>query len=177
MGRAGGRSGDEHKDPMQVHVSKADLTDPRDAGGIVAVVNSYALDAVGGGKPLPPDVRERLVPALRNHPTTLVLLAYAGEEPVGVAVCFFGLSTFTARPLLNIHDLAVMPSYRGTGVGRALLQAVEQHARLAGCCKLTLEVRDDNTRARSLYRSFGFGDFVVGDDQTPTRFLAKPLSD
>ena len=82
-----------------------------------------------------------------------------------------------ARPLLNIHDLAVLPSYRGRGVGHALLQAAEEHARREGCCKLTLEVRDDNARARALYRSFGFEDFAVGDDSTPTRFLGKPLSD
>ena len=162
---------------MRVDVRRADLTDPHDAVGIVTVIDSYAVEPIGGGRPLPPDVRERLVPALRNHPTTLVLLAYADEQPVGVAVCFFGLSTFKARPLLNIHDLAVLPSYRGGGVGRALLRAVEEHARREGCCKLTLEVRDDNARARALYRSFGFEDFAVGDDSTPTRFLGKPLSD
>jgi hypothetical protein len=43
------------------------------------------------------------------------------------------------------------------------------------CCKLTLEAQDDNTRARNLYKSFGFEDFVVGDS-APTRFLAKKLS-
>ena len=123
---------------------------------------------------MPLDVRERLVPALRDHPTALVLLAYADEEPAGIAVCFFGLSTFKARPLLNIHDLAVVPQYRGMGVGRALLQAAEDHARGKGCCKLTLEVQDDNARARALYRSFGFEDFVVGNSAA-TRFLAKPL--
>lgn len=44
---------------------------------------------------------------------TLVLLAFVEDEPVGVAVCFFELSTFKTRPLLNIHDLAVLPQYRG----------------------------------------------------------------
>jgi hypothetical protein len=41
-------------------------------------------------------------------------------------------------------------------------------------CKLTLEVQDDNTRARILYRRFGFEDFVVGGSAA-TRFLAKKL--
>jgi ribosomal protein S18 acetylase RimI-like enzyme len=159
---------------MDLHIRKADLADSRDAAATVAVVDSYAVDPVGGGQALPPDVRERLIPALRSHPTTLVLLAFADEEPAGVAVCFFGLSTFKARPLLNIHDLAVVPKYRGMGVGRALLQAAEEHARRAGCCKMTLEVQDDNTRARALYRRCGFEDFVIGNS-APTRFLAKPL--
>jgi ribosomal protein S18 acetylase RimI-like enzyme len=161
---------------MDLQIRKADLADSRDAAAIVTLVDSYAVDPVGGGRPLPADVRERLISALRSHPTTLVLLAFAGDEPAGVAVCFFGLSTFKARPLLNIHDLAVVPKHRGMGVGRALLQAAEQHARRAGCCKLTLEVQDDNNRARALYQSFGFEDFVVGVSK-PTRFLAKPLED
>jgi ribosomal protein S18 acetylase RimI-like enzyme len=159
---------------VDIQIRKADFADTRDAAGIVTVLNSYAVDPVGGGQPLPTDVRERVVPALRDHPATLVLLAFADEEPAGIAVCFFGLSTFKARPLLNIHDLAVVPKYRGKGVGRALLHAAEEHARGEGCCKMTLEVQDDNGRARALYQSFGFEDFVVGSSK-PTRFLAKPL--
>jgi ribosomal protein S18 acetylase RimI-like enzyme len=118
-------------------------------------------------------VRERLVHALREHPTALVLLAFVGLTPVGIAVGFFGLSTFQARPLLNIHDLAVIPAYRGKGAGRALLREVENRALRRGCCKLTLEVQDANARARGLYASFGFDDFVVAG--SPTRFLSKAL--
>jgi ribosomal protein S18 acetylase RimI-like enzyme len=101
------------------------------------------------------------------------LLAFVGDEPVGAAVCFFGLSTFRARPLVNIHDLAVLPKHQGKGVGPALLAAVEDHARRRGCCKITLEVQDDNVRARNVYRRFGFEDYDLG----PTRFLVKPLDE
>jgi ribosomal protein S18 acetylase RimI-like enzyme len=110
---------------------------------------------------------------LRAHPTALVLLAFVGAEPVGIAVGFFGLSTFAARPLLNIHDLAVVPAHRGKGVGRALLREAETRARERGCCKLTLEVQDTNVRARGLYASFGFEDFMIAG--SATRFLSKPL--
>ena len=157
-----------------MRILEADFTNPAHCAGIVEVLNSYAADPVGGGTPLASEVRERLVPALRDHPTALVLLALVDDRPAGVAVCFFGLSTFQARPLLNIHDLAVMPENRGMGIGRALLAAVEDRAVKHGCCKLTLEVQDDNTRARALYESFGFSDFVVGES-APTRFLTKPL--
>jgi GNAT superfamily N-acetyltransferase len=153
-----------------------DFADERDADAIVTLLDSYAGDPVGGGQPLTRDVRERLVPLLRDHPTALVLLAFSIDGPVGIAVCFFGLSTFRASPLLNIHDLAVLPRYRGQGVGRALLRAAEEQARLKGCCKLTLEVQDDNRRARTLYESFGFADVVYGSSAV-TRFLAKPLDD
>jgi ribosomal protein S18 acetylase RimI-like enzyme len=103
----------------------------------------------------------------------LVLLAFVDDAPVGIAVCFFSLSTFRARALLNIHDLAVLPEHRGRGVGLALLTAVEERARSKDCCKLTLEVQEDNPRARALYDRFGFEDVVVR--ALPTRFLAKPL--
>jgi len=160
---------------MTLHVRDADLDDERDARSIIALLDSYASAPVGGGQPLASDVRERLIPMLREHPTSLVLLAFVDDEPVGIAVCFFGLSSFRARPLLNIHDLAVLPQHHGKGVGQALLKAVEDRARRKGCCKLTLEVLDDNARARNLYRRFGFGDVVV--DQSPTRFLAKQLDE
>lgn len=138
------------------------------------MLDAYASEPVGGGRPLPPDVRERVVAMLRDHPTSLVLLAFVAGEPVGVATCFFGLSTFYAQPLLNIHDLAVLPAYRGRGIGRALLGAAEERARRAGCCRLTLEVLENNERARGLYRSFGFADSMPG--YPPTHFLVKPLS-
>ncbi len=164
---------------MELEILKVDFADTLHCAGVVEVLNSYASDPLGGGEPLSPAVQERLIPALRNHPTVLVLLAFDERRAVGVAVCFFGFSTFQALPLLNIHDLAVVPGYRGQGIGRALLEAVEAHALDRGCCKLTLEVQDDNQRARRVYDRFGFGDFVLRDfvlgDSATTRFLSKPL--
>lgn len=160
----------------RIEVRRAEYDDPVHRAGIVDIVDSYAGDPVGGGKPLAERARADLVAALRDHPASRVFLAFADGAPVGVAICFEGLSTFRAEPLLNIHDLAVLPDWRGGGIGRALLTAVEEWARAAGCCKLTLEVQDDNARARGLYESFGFADFVVGGP-APTRFLTKPLDD
>jgi ribosomal protein S18 acetylase RimI-like enzyme len=157
-----------------VAIVEADFADPAHRDAIVAVLDSYASDPRGGGEPLASDVKARLVPGLESHPTVLVLLAFDGSGPVGIATCFFGFSTFQARPLLNVHDLAVVPAARGRGVGRALLAAAEDRALARGCCKLTLEVQDDNRPARGLYASFGFVDFVVAG--SATRFLAKPLA-
>jgi ribosomal protein S18 acetylase RimI-like enzyme len=159
---------------MGVEIVDTDFEDAAHRAGIIEVLDSYAADPVGGGEPLTADVRERLVPALRDHPTALVLLAFEQKRPVGIAVCFQGFSTFRARALLNIHDLAVLPEWRGRGIGRSLLAAAEDRARRCGCCKLTLEVQDDNARALGLYRSFGFSDLVMGDSG-PTRFLSKTL--
>ena len=159
---------------MTPTIREADLADPGDARGFLEVLDSYASDAMGTRQPLATETRERIVPGLREHPTTLVLLAVLDGRIVGIAVCFFGFSTFRARPLLNVHDLAVLPEHRGRGIGRLLLDEVEKRARQRGCCKLTLEVRTDNGRALGLYERVGFE--PSGGDSTHMLFLAKPLA-
>jgi ribosomal protein S18 acetylase RimI-like enzyme len=160
---------------LTVEVREARLADATDAAAFLAILESYATDEMGGGTPLDPFVRARLVPALREQSNALVLLAFSEGSAVGVATCFFGFSTFAARSLLNVHDLAVLPASRGRGVGRALLSAAEAHARARDCAKLTLEVREDNARARALYRERGFRDFELAGVPIRTLFLAKPL--
>lgn len=155
-------------------VQRADLADPAQARAVVMLLDAYARDPWGGGEPLPPPVRERLIDGLRAHPTSRVWLAFDGADPVGVCTAFIGFSTFKAQPLLNLHDVAVLATHRGRGIGRALLQAAETEARSLGCCRLTLEVLEDNTPARSLYERFGFRDVTYGESG-PTRFLGKPL--
>jgi len=130
---------------------------------------------MGGGAPLDPEVRRRLVPALQEQANALVLLAFEEGVVAGIATCFFGFSTFAARPLLNVHDLAVLPASRGRGIGRALLVAAEERAHARNCAKLTLEVREDNARARGLYHELGFRDLELAGATYRTLFLAKPL--
>jgi GNAT superfamily N-acetyltransferase len=158
-----------------IEIVAADLALPEHQRAVADMTDAYARDAFGNGGPLDAEVRERLVPALRDHPTTVILLAYAGVRPVGIATCFRGFSTFAARPLLNLHDLSVIPEYRGQGIGRLLLAAVEAKARALGCAKVTLEVLEGNVSARRLYEAFGLAspDYENGAGQS--LFLAKPL--
>jgi ribosomal protein S18 acetylase RimI-like enzyme len=156
-------------------VYEADLGDPAQARVILELLDAYAADPMGGGCPLPEDTRERLLPGLKRVPGALVLLARVGERPVGVAVCFTGFSTFRARPLFNIHDLAVLPNYRRRGVGARLLQAVKDEAARRGYCKVTLEVREDNRTARRLYERAGFTAGTSGGTPIQYLFLEKRL--
>ncbi len=160
---------------MTVSVVLADLSDAAQSADVVAMTASYALDVMGNGGPLDADVLTRLVPALRAHPTTLVFLAYDDGVAVGIATCFVGMSTFQARSLINIHDLAVLPDRRGQGIGAALLTAVEHEARARGCCKLTLEVQERNTRARRAYDAAGFAQAVCSDATGGSLVYQKPL--
>ena len=140
----------------EVEIVEADLGRTDHQQAVLDLTDAYARDPMGSDAPLPADIRERLIDALRAHPTTVILLAYVDGEPAGIATCFIGFSTFSARPLLNIHDLAVVPQHRGRHVGVELLAAVERKARDLGCTKLTLEVGDANAKAKALYQKVGF---------------------
>lgn len=151
-------------------VFQADLDDPRHAAGVVACIEAYAADPMGGEYTLSQDVLERMVPGLRETPGARVWLAEEDGAFIGVVVVFGGYSTFAAKPRWNIHDVAVMPDARGQGVGRAMIEAVLAAATDAGCTAVTLEVRHDNAPARHLYASLGFGDAFA-----PMAFWERPL--
>jgi ribosomal protein S18 acetylase RimI-like enzyme len=158
-------------------IVEAQLERPDHEKAVVAMTAAFALEVMGSDGPLPPDVLDQLVPALKAHPTTMVLLAFVQGTAIGIATCFIGFSTFAARPLVNVHDFAVLPAYRGKGIGRALLGAVEREARKRGCVKVTLEVQENNQRARRVYEAAGFGKAVYGEAVGGTLFYSKSLQD
>jgi GNAT superfamily N-acetyltransferase len=87
-----------------------------------------------------------------------LLLARAGEEPVGVAA-LKPVDGATAE----IKRMYVRPQARGRGVGRALLQRLVEDARSEGYRTARLESLRFMTEAHALYRSFGFVDIAVFD--------------
>jgi ribosomal protein S18 acetylase RimI-like enzyme len=153
---------------VELEILEANLTDPTDAAAVIELIDAYAADPMGRGEPLSDAVRKRLATDLTGIPG--VLLTRLEGQAVGVAVCFPGYSTFEARPLLNVHDIAVLPEMRRRGVGRALLSVVERKARERACCRITLEVREDKPSAQGLYRSMGYGLGIV-----PMAFWGKSL--
>ena len=56
----------------------------------------------------------------------------------------------------QIINVATHPDARRRGVGRALMIAIEQSAKERGIVFLSLEVRESNAAARSLYSSLGW---------------------
>ncbi|MCC5024066.1 MAG: GNAT family N-acetyltransferase [Candidatus Synoicihabitans palmerolidicus] len=156
-----------------LRVGLADLEDPAHQIDVLAMVDAYSRDPMGDAAPLSEESQGRLIPGLRAFPTTRVFLAYDGEQAVGVAVCFLGFSSFAAKPLINLHDVSVLASHRGKGVGRALLEAVADHGRATGCCKLTLEVLDQNHRAMRTYLAAGFKRYALQSGVGEAIFLTK----
>ena len=158
-----------------IDILEADLDRPDHQNAVVDLIHAYALDPMGNGRPLSPETRRALIPGLRRLPTTTIFLAYQEDRAIGIAVCFRGFSTFAARPLINIHDLAVLPEHRGHGVGRRLLEAVERKAQELDCCKITLEVAENNHKARQIYQAAGFAQTVYAPEAGGALFMSKPL--
>jgi ribosomal protein S18 acetylase RimI-like enzyme len=156
-------------------IEPADYANRRDAADLLALLDTYARDPMGGGAPLSREARERIVPGLGASPGAFSLLARLDGAAVGLANCFTGYSTFAAAPVINIHDLAVAPGHRGRGIGRALLLAVEDEARLRGAVKVTLEVLSGNERAKALYVALGYGDYQLDPAAGHALFWQKKL--
>ncbi|MEX1260614.1 MAG: GNAT family N-acetyltransferase [Balneolaceae bacterium] len=140
---------------QKLEIIKADLENNTHSNAILELTNSYAKDPMGLDRPLKEEVINKLIPELKKFPCSFHFIAFMDGEPAGIANCVFSFSTFYASKVINIHDLTVNPAYRSKGIGEALIGAVEKEALAQDCCKVTLEVREDN-RARNLYERSGF---------------------
>lgn len=159
-----------------LRVRRALLNDTDDAAAYREMLNAYAMDPLGQNAPLGTATLDKVVADLNSHPCCYPFLAFDGNQAIGFATCFLGYSTFKAAPLMNIHDIAVMPGHRRKGVGQALVQAIADQAEKAGCCRLTLEVRDDNEPAMALYQRAGFDVCRRGGQPVPYHFMERPIS-
>jgi GNAT superfamily N-acetyltransferase len=83
------------------------------------------------------------------------LIAELDGSPAGFAFYFFDYSTWLGAPGLYLEDLFVDPAFRGSGLGRALLERLAQIALERGCARMKWEVLDWNTPAIDFYRAMG----------------------
>jgi [ribosomal protein S18]-alanine N-acetyltransferase len=95
-----------------------------------------------------PSHRCYLVAEVTGHDQQSGLIGYAGM-------------LFTGGPDADVLTLAVHPDHWGHGVGTALLTALIDEAVKRSCDRVFLEVREDNPRARDLYRRHGFAEIGV----------------
>lgn len=84
-------------------------------------------------------------------PRTLVACT-DGDEVVGIAIWFRTYSTFQGRPGIWLEDLFVRPEHRGSGHGRALLQALFDRADGG---RVEWAVLDWNQPSIAFYESLG----------------------
>lgn len=89
------------------------------------------------------------------HPLARAILADTGSAPVGIAIWYYVISTFAARPVLFLEDIFVEPSQRGQGVGFALLRRLAGIARDENCLSMEWNVLTWNKPAIDFYERIG----------------------
>ncbi|TVP94471.1 MAG: GNAT family N-acetyltransferase [Planctomycetaceae bacterium] len=159
-----------------IEILPADFGRPNHADALIQLLDAYAREPMGGGQGLAEGVKVRLPTALAERSGTVVLLAWEEREPIGLLIAFEGFSTFACRPLFNIHDLFVSAAHRGRGVARQLFARLEEFATDRGCCKLTLEVLDENREAQATYRRLGFRPYELSPEAGRAVLWQKSLS-
>jgi RimJ/RimL family protein N-acetyltransferase len=87
----------------------------------------------------------------RKHPQVVAL---AGRRVVGW--CDILPSPRHTKAHGGVLGIGVVKGFRGRGIGPALVGAALERARAYGLTRVELTVREDNERARALYRRFGF---------------------
>ena len=148
------------------------MSDVRVAGAEDATVVADLLIAFRDwiGYATPPDETVRsTVAKLIEDPNTLYLLA--GD--VGLAQLRFRLSAWTGVEDCWLEDVFVSDDARGTGLGRALVEAAIERARARGCRRIELDVQEDNEHAIRLYEKCGFSVRPKGSGHT--LFLSAKL--
>lgn len=162
-------------DNASLKIAIADYHYAAHRAGIITLMSAYALDPLGGGEALPHEVLMNLCDALAGEAGAITLLAFDGENAVGLLTALRGFSTFKCRPLLNIHDVMVLPQYRGQGLSDRMIAELEEFARCHDYCKLTLEVLANNLSAQRVYKRCGFAPYELDPEQGAATFWQKQL--
>ncbi|RKT85479.1 L-amino acid N-acyltransferase YncA [Saccharopolyspora antimicrobica] len=105
-------------------------------------------------------------PALFGH------VAEVDGAVVGLALWFLNFSTWEGVHGIYLEDLFVQPQQRGSGLGKALLQALAKECVDRGYARLEWQVLDWNKPAIDFYKAAGA---IPMDEWTVFRLTGDPL--
>jgi GNAT superfamily N-acetyltransferase len=142
--------------PPMANVSGRRLTvaDRTDATAILSLAQAFHRE---DGHPLNDQGERALVQLLTDQSYGLVFKIEGSSGLIGYAVLCFGYSVELGGRDVFLDDFYIIPSERGQGLGRSVMDALIRFAREVGCSALHLEVVAGN-RAESFYRRLGFRD-------------------
>jgi len=114
------------------------------------------------GEPAPPVavLADRLRQLIEGGDTAVLVV---GDIPLGVAVLRFRAGIWSSGVECYLAELYVVPSHRRQGLGRVLMEAAIDEARMRGADTMEIGVDEPDTAARCLYELFGFTNRVGGD--------------
>jgi ribosomal protein S18 acetylase RimI-like enzyme len=100
--------------------------------------------------------RRYLTERFQRRESVILVAENATGDIVGFTQLYPAFCSVLADRTYVLYDLFVTPSARGTGAGRALMEAAEAHARKTGAARLQLETAKTNRIGQSLYESCGW---------------------
>ena len=132
-------------------------TRPAEARDLDAV--AVLFDAYRQFYEMPADLplaRRYLDERFRRGESVILVAEDATGELVGFTQLYPAFCSVLADRTFVLYDLFVTPVARGTGAGRALMEAAEAHARAAGAARLELQTAKTNKIGQSLYETCGW---------------------
>jgi diamine N-acetyltransferase len=105
---------------------------------------------------VPEEIESGLQTLLSDGSLGQAWLVFNGTRPVGYIIFTYGFDIEFGGRLATVTDLYLEPGHRRRGLGGKILDHVEAFCRSIGLRGLELQVENDNTEARALYKRFGF---------------------
>jgi GNAT superfamily N-acetyltransferase len=149
-------------------VRRATAADAADIGRLLHDFNTEYDDITPG----PERLAARIETLLAGGDTVVLL---GGPAPDGLAVLRFRQAIWAEALECYLAELYVVPSRRGRGLGRALMNAAIELAREAGAAWMDLGTSDDDVVARALYESLGFSNREGKPDGPINYFYEREL--
>jgi GNAT superfamily N-acetyltransferase len=144
---------------------------PGDAEAVARLLHDFQLEF---DEPSPgvEALAERYAELIRNREMMVLLV---GDGPEGFAQLRFRPWVYSAGLHSYLEELYVVPSRRGQGLGRALLEAAMDAARSEGAEQMELGTSEDDIAARALYESAGFTNREARPDGPAMYFYEREL--
>jgi ribosomal protein S18 acetylase RimI-like enzyme len=112
----------------------------------------------------------RVLAFIENGEMTYLLGSEGVGDPAGFAQVSFRPSIWADEPVGYLEELYVEPARRGRGIGRAIMNAVIELAHERGAAGVEVVTGEDDTAARALYESLGFGNEIEGEQNARSLF-------
>jgi len=146
---------------------------PGDAEAVARLLHDFQME-FDEPSPGTEALGERYADLIRNRDMTVLL---AGDGPAGFAQIRYRPWVYSAGPQAHsyLEELYVVPSLRGRGIGRALLDAAMDTARNEGASHMELGTSENDHAARALYESAGFTNREGRPDEPVMLFYEREL--
>ncbi|HIP76570.1 MAG TPA: GNAT family N-acetyltransferase [Psychromonas hadalis] len=154
---------------------RVDLTNPKHAQAYLSLMSHYASDPMGGGEGLSDYAKENLIETLLKRSDVFIVIVFKDDQPAALLTAIEGFSTFSCKPLLNIHDVVVHSDFRGNGLTGYLFSEIEKIGKERDCCKMSLEVLSGNEIAKNAYKKQGYADYQLDPQYGSAMFWTKKL--